>query len=153
MFRSDANPTLLGAWATHGTPAVPGGSPLTVAPIDWRTTGGVLELVGVDADGELHWGEWGAFQRSDPYRLVGSVRIDQSFRSACLTTVHRVAAVTANNAVHWLRATSGKLETTAPPVKLAVPAAAVAVVARPHAGEVAVVFADGSAARVPVPGS
>ena len=132
-------------WSTMPwTPAVPDNSPLESPLPDWRSPGGDhLEVTGVDHQGTLYCGRYVA-DRDCKYEIAA---LAGPFRAACFTGAGRIAAVDANNCIHWLRATGGKLIEAATPKPLHVPAAAVAIVCRADRPDVIVLFADGSAAK------
>ncbi|HEY1377018.1 MAG TPA: hypothetical protein VGF55_09495, partial [Gemmataceae bacterium] len=136
-------------------PDVPGGSPLRAPPVDWLCPEpGVIELAGLTGDGEVYWSRVKIVpDGSEPNRLAAETACltasnGGNYRAVALVAPGRVVAVTAANDVVWSRV-AGRVEPSALPQRLPVPARAVAVLARPAAGDVAVVFEDGTAVRVP----
>lgn len=143
----------VGRWAVPWVPGRPEGSTLPEPRVDWITpVRRVLEVAGVDQDGALYWSEFDARVPDSPRSKTVTETHPDGFLAACLVGPGAVAAVTGQNELRWLRVTGGaKFRTWALPRKLAVPARAVALVARPHANEVVAVLDDGSAVRVPKP--
>jgi hypothetical protein len=120
--------------------------------VDWFAhSAGSLEVAGVDTDGILHWADF--FDRpgspSPPVQSASDTQMDW-YVAACLMAPRHVVAVNRRNELRWLRVDGSKLKVTAAR-PLNVPARVVALVARPPAGEVMAVLADGSAVRVPRP--
>lgn len=133
-------------------PAVPPGSSFVFPPVDWLTPApGALELAGVAADGAVYWTE--AKLAGDRLSTAtATATATAGYQAACLIRPGLVAAVTADNHVHWLRADgSPTLRRWGPPRTLADPNRAVFVAHRPGTNEVVVVFDDGTAVRVPKP--
>jgi hypothetical protein len=129
---------------------VPPGSSLAVPPLDWLTpAAGVLEVVGTDREGVLHWTEFDGRSSDGPQQQTLAQPHPGGYAAACLVGPGLVAAVTGSNEVHWLRAAGNAFWEFAKPRKLAVPSRAVFLAARPQANEVVVVFADGSSVSVP----
>ena len=135
-------------------PEVPYGSPLHAPPIDWLVPADGMELVGLTGDGALYWSKvLPGSGRHDGTESVATVSATDppDYRVAALIGPAKLAAVTAANRLVWLRMFDAKPVPYAPPRHLATPARAVAVLARPPAGEVVIPFEDGTAARVPYP--
>jgi hypothetical protein len=139
-------------WVPHWTPGVPAGNPLAAPAPGWITpVPGVLEVVGIDLDGVLHWSEFDGRDAEDPGSRSASASHPDGYRAACLTAPGAVAAVTGQNEVHWLRVSGGGFKPWAAAKKLHVPTRVAAVVSRPQANEVIVLLEDASAVRVPRP--
>jgi tetratricopeptide (TPR) repeat protein len=137
-------------WTPTWTPGVPESSTLATPPLDWLTpAGGVLEVVGPDRDGVLHWTEYDG-RNPDTLARTASVAHPDGFTAACLTAPGLVAAVTGRNELHWLRAAGPTLTPRAAVRRLDVPARPVFLASRPHANEVVALFSDGTAVRVPL---
>jgi len=139
-------PRSLCRWLPHWTPAVPPGSSLTVPRTDWRTPSpGVLEVAGVDRDGNVHWFR---FDGSDPRNTAAdtATAAGESFTAAALVGPGQVVAASAVNVVQWMSREGTTLRPRAE-VPLRVPTRVVALVGR-GAGEVVAVLADGTAVRV-----
>jgi hypothetical protein len=100
----------------------------------------------VDAEGHLHRAKFTYTKEGDIQRRQACTTYSE-YVAVCFTGEGTVAAVTNRNEVQWLRAAGDTLEVTAR-VKLDVPTAAVAIVARPVENEVVVILADGYAIRV-----
>jgi hypothetical protein len=142
----------IGRWAVPWVPGRPEGSTLPEPRVDWITpVGRVLEVAGVDQDGALYWSEFDARAADSPKSKTVTETHPDRFLAACLVGPGAVAAVTGQNELRWLRVAGTKFRAWALPRRLAVPARAVALVARPHANEVVAVLDDGSAVRVPRP--
>lgn len=138
-------------WVPHWSPGVPAGSPLAAPGVDWLTPStGLLEVAGVDRDGVLHWSVFHAADPADPASQSASDTQLDWYTAACLVAPRQVVAATRRNEIRWLRVEGAKLKVTAAKA-LAVPARVVTLVARPAAGEVVAILADGSAVRVPRP--
>jgi tetratricopeptide (TPR) repeat protein len=149
---ADDGRTVVRRWVPPWSPDVPAGSSLVTPVLDWATPAGrVLESVGVDRKGRLHWSEWDGRDGGASGEQRASLGHDEPFLAACLVAPGLVAAATAGGRVFWLRATGRGFAEWAPPTTLAVPARPVALVARPHAHEVAAILDDGSAVRLPRP--
>jgi hypothetical protein len=137
----------------HWQPAVPVGSTLGLPPIDWlNAEPRVLELAGPDSDGELYWTRV-SFAGPEASMTTACSAVPQpgNFRAVALLGPGRLAAVTADNDMVWWRVVGGRFESFfAPTQRLPYPARAVAAFARPPAGEVVVLFDDGTAMRIPV---
>lgn len=133
-------------------PAVPPGSSFVFAPVDWLTPAVYsLELCGIAADGAVYWTE---AKRLDSMLAASTATTTTpaGYQAACLIRPGLLAAVTADNHVHWLRADgSPTLRRWGPPRVIADPGRAVFVANRPNTNEIVVVFDDGSAVRVPKP--
>jgi hypothetical protein len=137
-------------WVPPWTPGVPPGSSLAAPPLDWLTpAAGVLEVVGTDHEGVLHWTEFDGRSSDGPQQQTLARPHPDRYAAACLVAPGLVAAVTGGNEVHWLRAAGNAFWEFAKPKRLAVPARAVFLAARPQANEVVVVFADGSSVCIP----
>lgn len=129
-------------------PVVPHGSAFGSAPVDWlRPAASVLELTGVADDGAVYWSE---ARLSGDVMLQTTATISGSYRAACLLGPGRIAAVTADNQIHWLAA-SGTVLRRRGTRRIDAVAGPVFVAHRPEGNEVIVVFSDGWAVRVPKP--
>ncbi|MBY0457007.1 MAG: hypothetical protein K2V38_06700, partial [Gemmataceae bacterium] len=121
------------------------------SPVDWLTPApGVLQVAAVTALGGLIWHEFnGTRPQGRPEgRGAGTGPPERGdYQTACLCEPGLVAASTTRNEVHWLRA-AGRELTAVGTVTVRVPSRVFALVARPTAGEVVAVLADGSAVRV-----
>ncbi len=150
--RGDAAPTVRAAGRLPWRPVVPPDSAFTVPPADWvRPAPGVLQLVGVADEGALYWSELTYHPGARLAVEASKATVPHGFRAAALVGPGLVAAVAADNAVHWLRPSPAGLTAYARPRKLGHLAPVVFAVHRPQANEVVVVFADGWAVRVPKP--
>jgi hypothetical protein len=142
-LRSPFTETALPWW-----PVVPHGSAFACAPVDWlRPTAGVIEVTGVAEDGAVYWSE--ACLSGDAM-VQTTATASGSYRAACLIAPARVAAVTADNQIHWLAA-NGSVLWRRGLRRIDHLAAPVFVAHRAEGNEVVVVFADGWAVRVPKP--
>lgn len=133
-------------------PAVPAGSSFVFPPVDWLTPApDTLELAGIAEDGAVYWTE---AKREESYLTASTstATTPAGYQAACLIRPGLLAAITADNHVHWLRADgSPTLRRWGPTRVLADPGRAVFLAHRPTTNEVVVVFDDGSATRIPKP--
>ncbi len=150
--RRQPSDLVLGTARMPWRPAVPAGSSLVFPPVDWLTPQPqVLEVAGVSGDGAVYWSE---VRRFGDTLTVATAAAEKSpgYRAACLIGPGLLAAATADNQLHWLRADgSPSLRRRAAPRNLPHPLAPVFLAHRPRANEVVVVFSDGWAVRVPKP--
>jgi hypothetical protein len=138
-------------WRADWEPAIPEGSPLTVRAVDWMTPSPrVLQIVGVDRPGVVHWSKFDAHRTDGPTdsKQTASLAHPAGFLAACLERPDHVVAATATNELHWLRAGGKGLEPRTAPRTLPVPARIVALAARRPGEGVAAVLEDGSAVVV-----
>jgi hypothetical protein len=110
----------------------------------------VLEVVGTNEHGDLYWSEFDGRTPAAPKSRTLCAGHGDGYRAGCLLGPGLVAGVTGRNEIHWLRATHAKLETTASPSTVSVPARVVFLVARGRSSVIAVLD-DGSTVRVPGP--
>jgi len=116
--------------------------------IDWMTPGrGMLEVAGVDEPGRVLWAAFDATNPLTPRERFAWGAYTQRYVASCLSGPGAVVAVTERNEVHWLRVAGKTLELSAT-IKLDVPTATVALVARPLHNEVVAILADGYAVRL-----
>jgi hypothetical protein len=134
-------------------PRVPSGNSLLTKHIDWVTPlTGVLEVVGLDAVGNVYWSEFDGRDPTSPKSRTAVAAHADSYRAACVVVPGLLAAVTARNEIHWLRVSSGTTCVRwATPRSLPFPSHAVAIASRPQSNEVIVILEDGTAVRVPRP--
>jgi hypothetical protein len=141
-----------GATDLRWLPGVSTGSPLLSPPFDWLTPApGRLELTGVTEDGVLYWSAVEARPGEGLRSESHSATHEAGFRATACVGPGHVAGVTAGNDVYWFASRGTHLTRVAGPHHLSVPARAVAAAFLPPAGALAVVFADGTAVRVPRP--
>ena len=146
-----ANGNVLNYKSDGGPPSAAGPARWTPTPAsaaDWLTPApGVLEVTAVDADGRVRWAEFDARDAEQPRTRSAFAAHPNGFIAACLVEPGVVAAATGTNEVQWIRV-GGSGATLWASVSVGLPARIVALVARPDAGEVVAVLADGGALRL-----
>ena len=151
----NAGGNVRGYWVSHWRPGVPPGTTLRRPPLDWITpTDGVLEVVGIDAEGIVHWSSFDGSDRTNPVTRSASYRVHSGpggFASpalaVCLASSNLVVAATADDRIHWLQVEGTNMKSVTLR-NLSVSARPVALVARPKRSEVLVILSDGSGLRV-----
>lgn len=117
--------------------------------LDFRAGEAHVEFTGVNGQGAASWfavdGVGGRVRVSTAYEPA------PVYVAAALLGAEQVVGVTTGNEVRWLKVVGQALRPFAASRTLPVPSRAVAVCTRRASHDVAVIFEDGSAARVPLP--
>jgi hypothetical protein len=121
-------------------------------PVDWIAPAEMLlEVTGVDADGDVYWSEFGVPFVSDPRVRTAAAPVSTKYVAACLVGPGKVAAAATDDQIYWLYPADGALKPWARPTPLQLPAPIFALVARPAANELVAVLSNGLASRIPFP--
>jgi hypothetical protein len=121
-------------------------------PVDWLAQAEtLLEVTGVDADGDVYWSEFDARPATNPKVRTAAAPVSTKYVAACLVGPGKVAAAAADNQIHWLHPAEGELKPFARPTPLQPPAPIFAITARPAANELVTVLSNGLALRIPFP--
>jgi hypothetical protein len=121
-------------------------------PVDWLAPAEMLlEVTGVDADGDVYWSEFDARPVTNPKVRTATAPVSTKYVAACLVGPGKVAAAAADNQIHWLHPAEGELKPLARPTPLQPPAPIFAITARPAANELVAVLSNGLALRIPFP--
>jgi tetratricopeptide (TPR) repeat protein len=136
-------------WTVPWLPGRPIGTSLANCPVDWLIPArSVLEVCGLVAEGTLYWSRFDALDPDAPTTRTRTRTHPDRFLAACLVTPGVVAAATGRNEVLWYRESGDGLLPHGPPIRLGVPARAVALVAPARSGRLIVVLEDGSAVQL-----
>jgi tetratricopeptide (TPR) repeat protein len=143
-------PSATGRWVANWTPAVPPDSPLVTAAVDWIAPASrVLEVAGVDREGNLYWSEFNGRGFEAGQSRTATVPHPDGFRAVCLVAPGTVMAATGRNEVSRFRVSGTELRRTSGPVTVSTPARVVFLARRPRANGVVAVTEDGSAVTIP----
>lgn len=148
LRRIDSNGETTRQWVPTWSPSAQMNGLLNALPLDYVTPAvGELEVVGLDAHGAVRWEGWRIPNGETPAAAVAGTL--HWFEAVALVASRKIVVVDSQNAVRWYRVVaSAVLEQIGSAYPVAHTSRAVAVVPRPAADEVVVVFADGSAVRV-----
>lgn len=134
-------------WTPDWVPGLMGGNSMARAMIDWHSPQErVLEITTVSKAGLLFWSEHDGRDEEYPKSKTLSATHPAGYTASCFIGPGKIAAVTAQNEVHWFRV-STTLQPISPQVKIAVPSRAVALAS--VGKDLIVVLQDGSVVRVP----
>jgi hypothetical protein len=133
-------------WMPQWTPAIPPGSPLATPVIDYSMPSpGVLEVVGIDGEGILHWSKFDTETDGDT-NVWSDARAEKSgFRAACLHARNSVIAVTGDNELMWIHRGTMLRLSKHPAQLLSNPTRIAAVVSLRSSNEIVAILDDGSA--------
>jgi hypothetical protein len=137
-------------WVATWTPAVPPDSSMATAPVDWIAPAyRVLEVAGVDAEGNLYWSEFDGRNPEVRQSRTATRTHPDGFRAVCLVAPGAVMAATGRNEVSRFRVTGMELQRTSGPVTVSMPSRVVFLASRLRANGVVAITEDGSAVTIP----
>ena len=139
-----------GRWVATWTPAVPPDSPSATAPVDWIAPAySVLEVAGMDAEGNLYWSEFDGRDSEAGLSRTATVARADGFLAACLVASGTVVAATRRNEVFRFRVSGTELQRVSGPVVVSIPSRVVFLAPQPDASRVVAITEDGSAVVIP----